>query len=1112
MWKSCCERAYLAAVEFAILGPIEVRRDGRSVELGGPKQRSLLACLLLHPNEVVPRDVLIEALWGETPPAGASRSLDSHVSRLRGQLDPDRLVRRAPGYVLAVEPGELDLDRFGRLVEQASACLDAREPDDAAEKLREALGLWRGHALADLVYEPIGREADSLEERRLDATEDRIEADLQRGLDQGLVPELEELVREHPTRERLVGQLMLALYRAGRQSDALSACAKARRRFGEELGLEPSPQLRQLERRILRHDPALAAEAATSRTGRPKPQRRRLVLVVASALALGAAAAAAIVVLARGDGRPDEPAASRTSSLLSLGMRSRAIAVADELPGLPAAIAASRTAVWIADPSNRQVLRADPVTGRIADRISLDGQPNALAVGRTAVWAASTLAGSIARIDPTTDAVTQTIRLGGADAAAIAFGEAGLWVADATDQALIKIDEIAGEGERTISVDARPGALAVDSEKVWVADHDAGRVFAVDARTGETVAVVQVGGGPDSLALGFGALWVANELDATVSRIDLATGHVAATIPVGSGPSGIAVSNGSVWVANRYAGAVSRIDPRSNAVVQLATGGQPAAVAAVGGTLWIGSGPSSDAHRGGTLRIATTSRFSSIDPAFQNFAMPTQWGKLAYDTLVTFRVAPGTAGLTLVPDLAVSLPPATNGGTTYAFRLRRGIRYSDGTALVAGDFRRAIERLFRAGSPGADFYSGVVGARACRRRPATCDLSSGIRTDDASGTIVFRLVSPDPDFLYRLTPFSYGAPVPPRTPDRDVRSKPVAGTGPYRLLPWDGGEIRFERNPFFREWSHAAQPDGNPDAVVWGVYPSFDAAATAIERGEADWTFGLIPPDRLRRLQLTAPGRLHANATFVQDFIPLNTRRAPFDDVRVRRALNLAIDRARIVRMYGGASAATPTCQPLPPGFLGYRRYCPYTSSPDPDGAWRVPDLRRARRLVVASGTKGQLVQVWGTTDALLPRGLPAYVASVLRSLGYRTKLHLVPGASITYAMRRRFQLSVDGDWLPDYPKPSSFLPQFFGCNGGYSNGYVCDRDLDRKMQQATALQVRDAGRAAALWAEIDRLIVDRAYWVPTVNSHSPELVSKRLRNFQYNPIWDFIADQAWLR
>jgi peptide/nickel transport system substrate-binding protein len=234
--------------------------------------------------------------------------------------------------------------------------------------------------------------------------------------------------------------------------------------------------------------------------------------------------------------------------------------------------------------------------------------------------------------------------------------------------------------------------------------------------------------------------------------------------------------------------------------------------------------------------------------------------------------------------------------------------------------------------------------------------------------------------------------------------------------------------------------------------------------------------------------------------------------VRARRALNLAVDRAKIVRMYGGAAAATPACQPLPPGFLGYRPYCPYTRSPGAGGAWRAPDLARARRLVEASGTKGQLVEVWGTTDALLPRELPAYVASVLRSLGYRTTLRLVPGSTITYAMRRGFQLSVDGDWLPDYPKPSSFLPQFFGCDGGYSNGYVCDPALDRKMKQATALQVRDPSRAAALWAEVDRRITDKAYWVPIVNAHSPALVSRRLRNFQYNPIWDFIASQAWLR
>ncbi|HZO62961.1 MAG TPA: BTAD domain-containing putative transcriptional regulator, partial [Gaiellaceae bacterium] len=838
-------------MEFAILGPIELRRDGRPLELGGPKQRSLLACLLLHANEVVPRDILIETLWGDAPPAGASRSLDSHVSRLRSLVGAERLIRRPPGYQLTVEPGELDLDGFEELVAQARADSGAGAPDAAAAKLREALGLWRGHALADLVYEPIGRVADSLQDRWVDATEDRIEADLARGLDQELVPELEELVQEHASRERLIGHLMLALYRAGRQSDALNAFGRARRRLAEELGLEPGPQLCALEQRILRHDPTLAGAArSTHPLPRRGPATRKLAFVAAVALAAGGTAAAA-VLLTRDSGRPGGRAAAGASSLLSLETRSRAVAGADELPGLPAALAATRAAVWIADPGNRQVLRADPATGGIVDRIALDGQPNGLAIGRSAVWAASTLAGSIARIDPSTDEVTQTIRLGGADAAAIASGGAGLWVADATDQALIKIDETAGQAERTISVDARPSALAVDSSRLWVADHDAGRVLAVDARTGETVAVVPVGGGPGSLALGFGAVWVANELDATVSRIDLATGGVIATIPVGSWPSGIAVTNGAVWVANQFAGTVSRIDPRSNAVTAVETGGEPATLAAVGETLWIGSGPGSGAHRGGTLRIATTSRFFSIDPAFQNFAGPAQWGKLAYDTLVTLQSAPGTAGLALVPDLAASLPTATNGGTTYAFRLRRGIRYSDGRPLRARDFRRAIERLFRVRSQGADFYSGVVGAPACRRRPSTCDLSAGIRTDDASGAVVFRLASPDPDFLYKLTPYSYSAPVAAGTPDRDVRSRPVPGTGPYRLRPWQGGEIRFERNPFFREWSHAAQPDGNPDAVVWRVYPSFDAAAAAIEHGEGDWLFGLIPSQRLRRLQLT---------------------------------------------------------------------------------------------------------------------------------------------------------------------------------------------------------------------------------------------------------------------
>jgi peptide/nickel transport system substrate-binding protein len=417
------------------------------------------------------------------------------------------------------------------------------------------------------------------------------------------------------------------------------------------------------------------------------------------------------------------------------------------------------------------------------------------------------------------------------------------------------------------------------------------------------------------------------------------------------------------------------------------------------------------------------------------------------------------------------------------------------------------------GSQGADYSSGVVGSRACAEDPAHCSLADGIRTDDAAGTVEFHLTAPDPDFLYKLTPYAYSAPIPPGVPDRDVRSDPVPGTGPYRLERWHGGDPRFVRNPYFREWSHAAQPDGNPDVIQWRRYPSFATAARAVEQGRADWIFGLLPPGQLRRLALDHPAQIHEITGFVMDFLPLNTHAPPFDDVRVRRALNLAIDRRRIAAMYGGPVAATASCQALPPGFFGYRRYCPYTVQPGAGGTWRGRDLRQARRLVRATGTQGRRVDVWGVSDSLgVPRGVPAYVASVLRSLGYRVRLHMVAGATISYAERRTFQLSADGDWAPDYPAPSALLPPFFGCSGGYTNGYVCDRELDRLMRAASSAQLRAPERASALWAKVDRRIVDQAYWVPTVISHAPAFVSARLRNYQYNPIWDLVADQAWVR
>jgi peptide/nickel transport system substrate-binding protein len=555
-------------------------------------------------------------------------------------------------------------------------------------------------------------------------------------------------------------------------------------------------------------------------------------------------------------------------------------------------------------------------------------------------------------------------------------------------------------------------------------------------------------------------------------------------------------------VTSQYAGTLARLDVATNRIERtIAVGGQPASVAVSDGHVWAAAAPSAATHRGGTLVLLSTEPVATIDPGLQFTFEPLQYGRLIYDSLVSFQVAPGPAGLRLVPDLAVALPSPSQGGTAYTFRLRRGIHYSDGRTVRARDFRRAIERLFRIGSSGASYFAGVVGTPRCRRLPATCDLREGIVTDDRTGTVAFRLRAPDPDFLFKLTVMSYAAPVPPGVPDRDTRTTPVPGTGPYRVARWDQRELRLVRNARFREWSHAAQPAGNPDVISWRFTSSLAAATTAVEQGKGDWIYGLPDPRRLAELRLAHPAQVHTNPSFIFEFIPLNTHVRPFNDVRVRRALNYAIDREKIVRMYG-PDVAAPFCQALLPGMPGRTPYCPYPH-----------DLAKARALVAASGTRGARIDVWGASDSVgVPEGVPPYVTSVLRSLGYRARLHMLPGAQFTSAIRRGLQLTVDGDWLADYPAPSAYVPQFFGCQGGLTNRYVCDRELDREMAHATALQLSDQARADAAWRKVDRRITDQALWVPTATVGSPQFVSSRVRNYGFHPVWDFIADQAWLR
>jgi DNA-binding SARP family transcriptional activator len=288
-------------MEFRLLGPFEVWDNNQLVEIAGAKRRALLALLVLRANEVVRSELLVDELWGERPPRNAGAALHNHVSRLRKALGADTIASREWGYVLRAAPGDIDLRKFERLVADAEP-LAAR---GRAKKLAEALAFWRGPPLADLVNEPaLQRDIARLEELRLSTLERRIDADLEAGKSAGVVGELEALVAEQPLREHLRWLLILALYRAGRQAEALEVYRETRRVLTEELGLEPSPALKELEQAILRHDPSLDPNAPNTHAEppaeEPQPKRRRVPPVALLALiALALAGTATAIALSR---------------------------------------------------------------------------------------------------------------------------------------------------------------------------------------------------------------------------------------------------------------------------------------------------------------------------------------------------------------------------------------------------------------------------------------------------------------------------------------------------------------------------------------------------------------------------------------------------------------------------------------------------------------------------------------------------------------------------------------------------------------------------------------------------------------------------------------------
>jgi len=409
-------------LRFQVLGPVEALLDGRAVPLRGPKQHALLGLLLLNNGAVVSRDRLVAGLWGDAAPPGVEHALDAQVSTLRQSLAAiggPPIERRPPGYLLAVDPDALDATRFEYLVTTGRTLAGAGDAEAGARTLREALDLWRGTALADVQSAPYAADASAaLEVLRVDALEDRVEADLARGEGAGLVAELEALLRDHPFRERLIAALATSLYRAGQQARALEVIARARREFAAELGVVPGAAVLDLEPRILTHDPELRCGVDVPSSPRltlrrPGLGRRRIrwLAVGAAAVLLGGILQA--VETSGGAGKIGSESAGaqtvpvvETAGVTGFEAATGRAQKARVLAGAPSALQAGPGGVWVAEASDNAVELVDPVDGDTLAKIQVPGAPGALAVGDGAVWVACTLTGQVVRIDQGTQQVT----------------------------------------------------------------------------------------------------------------------------------------------------------------------------------------------------------------------------------------------------------------------------------------------------------------------------------------------------------------------------------------------------------------------------------------------------------------------------------------------------------------------------------------------------------------------------------------------------------------------------------------------------------------------------------------------------------------------------------
>jgi len=525
-------------------------------------------------------------------------------------------------------------------------------------------------------------------------------------------------------------------------------------------------------------------------------------------------------------------------------------------------------------------------------------------------------------------------------------------------------------------------------------------------------------------------------------------------------------------------------------------------------------------HKGGTFTILANSAFGVADPA-QNYTLE-EWQLLidTHDGLTGFAKVGGVPGTKIVPDLATSIPQPTNGGKTYVFHIRHGIKFSNGQTLKPSDFVTTFERQFTVPGP-TSFYSGIVGASKCSTKH--CNLSQGVVANDSAYTLTINLTAPDPELMDQLAlPFAYA--VPASTSPKLTGNNVPPGTGPYMWKSYNPNtEAVLVRNPYFHVWSAVAQPAGYPNEIIEKYGLQVSDEVTQVQNGSANEVFDgdQIPSDQLS--QLNSPkyaGQVHVNTLTADWYFALNTSRPPFNNLLAREAINYAANRSAYVKIAGGPSLAVPTCQILPPNFPSYTPYCPWTAGTN-HTKWTAPDIAKAKQLVQQSHTAGMKVVVDGTNDQV-GKALVEQMVSDLNGIGYKATPQLL-AASIQYPFVQNSSNASKWNvgwsaWYQDYPAPSDFLNVLLGCGSIHPNSDAspniaefCNHAIQAKINQAEADGSTNPSMAAALWTQVDHMDTAQAPWVDMYNPKQIDFLSKNVHGYSWNPQWYILIDRLWL-